>query len=644
MLELVGPILQRDELLNKIDFSILDKLDIEFGIKDITLFAQETQLEEILQHKKNTNAQEMEAVLASFGTSTKLFFCFMESISKLFVPILKQAENMSTQLERLEKDLEKMSNGDFRKQMMKKYVDSLRNEFFMFRVCLEDDERLTLVNQFYNKFFTLVLPKMSTGIVLPGHFLTDFIEFQTFFANIKKNYFSVFGLQNFKLYLDFLDVILSDQFRNSNRYIKAKYLDLLFTFNIIEKGNIVHVLKEHLATHDRIVTFLRAILGFYSEIEFMTDNGSVSQMKHRYRFFITKFLLKALLLDDYAQAFLTLTNSEEVSSYVGHLVTDLNFFLDEGFEKLKKISSLQSNTDANIGRPTENNPNLDVDQETLQTTDNESIPAMVSQVKGLFKFGRSQLALMELLAKIAPNIFAPEQWANKIGQTINYYTSKMCSKSYRSYKITDMAKVNLKPLEFIRQLIYIYVGMSAINSVKTAILNDDRSYSAENLIDLGRTAFIKSLVSEATLRQFEAFIGELQDLKIEKDAMEEIIGEIPDEFQCGFTYELMLDPVMLPASKTIVNRNSIRQHITLNGEFDPFTKAKLTLDLLVELPELKQRIAVWLKDKKEEYAKKSGLKKLTLDVIEKGDNDLEDFYSSETDGKSEKRNYFEGFK
>ena len=190
LLELVGPILQRDELLNKIDFSILDKIDTEFGIKDITFFAQQAQIDQLLQIRKNTDSQQTKSALASFGTSTKLFFCFLESISKLFVPILKQAENMSTQLERLEKDLEKMSNSDFRKQMMKKYVDSLRNEFFMFRVCLEDDERLTLVNQFYNKFFTLVLAKTNTGIFLPGHFLTDFIEFQTFFANIKKNYFN----------------------------------------------------------------------------------------------------------------------------------------------------------------------------------------------------------------------------------------------------------------------------------------------------------------------------------------------------------------------------------------------------------------------------------------------------------------------
>lgn len=642
LLELVGPIVQRDDLLSKVDFSMMENIDHEFQIKDLTFFAEASILDKILVEKKKINASDVTAILSTYGTSTKLVFYFLESMNKMLIPILKQAESMSTQLERAEKEVEKIPDSDFRKPMMKKYIDNLRNEFFMYRICLEDDERVSVVNNFYFKFLNLLIEKMQTGACVPGYYITDYIEFQTFFANIKKGYFSQFGVRNFSLYLNLLDVILSEKFKNSNRYIKAKYLDLLFTFNIIEKGDIVNVLKDHLGSHERIVNFEKSMLAFYSEIEFMTDTGGVSQMKHRYRFFITKFLLKALQLPEYSNALLSIIDSTEVSSYVGHLISDLNYFLDDAFEKLKKIYHLQTsgNHDLNSVINQQQQQNEDENQ---QTTDNESIPALTEQVKGLFKFGRSQLALMEKLAMIAPKIFSTEEWANKVAQTINYYASKMCSKSYKSYKVADISKINLKPLEFITKLIYIYVGMSQIEAVKTAILKDERSFSSDNLIDLGRTAFMKALVPPDVLKKFETLISELNDMKIDKDAMEKILGDIPDEFQCGFTYELMGDPVTLPSSKTVIDRNSIKQHITLNGEFDPFTKAKLTLDMLIEMPDLKAKIYFWLKEKKELYFKTHGSKKVEIGSLKKSELDVEDIYSSEADVKSEKSNFFGQF-
>ena len=347
LLEVAGPIIQRDELLAKIDFTILEKIGVEFESSDLTYFATEETLQELLNKQKNTHVKETEKQLSAYGSSTKIFFYFLEAISKLLIPILKLAENISNQLQRIEKELAKIPENDFRKAHMRKYHENLKNEFFMYRICMDDDERITLVNQFYSKFFGLLLSKMPDNLCIPAHYITDYIEFQTFFGNIKKNYFKQFGVANFKLYLTFLDLIISDKYKTANKYTKAKYLDLLFTFNIMEKGNIVGVLKDHLESHENIRRFLQSILKFYSEIEFMTDVQGVSQMKHRYRFFISKFLLKALKMKEYEAAFLDLTKSEEVSNYVGHLVTDLNYFLDEAFEKLKKISQNKTSEDNN---------------------------------------------------------------------------------------------------------------------------------------------------------------------------------------------------------------------------------------------------------------------------------------------------------
>jgi len=39
-------------------------------------------------------------------------------------------------------------------------------------------------------------------------------------------------------------------------------------------------------------------------------------------------------------------------------------------------------------------------------------------------------------------------------------------------------------------------------------------------------------------------------------------------------------PVKLPSSDLIVDYKAITQHLTLNGEYDPYTREKLTIDMV----------------------------------------------------------------
>jgi len=70
------------------------------------------------------------------------------------------------------------------------------------------------------------------------------------------------------------------------------------------------------------------------------------------------------------------------------------------------------------------------------------------------------------------------------------------------------------------------------------------------------------------------------------------LGEAPDEFLDPLTSEVMEDPVMLPSSKNIVDRDVIVRHL-LNEKNDPFNRAPLEVSMLVPQPELKARIQKW---------------------------------------------------
>ena len=75
--------------------------------------------------------------------------------------------------------------------------------------------------------------------VVTEHALNGFIKYETFMGNIHKNYFQIFGKENFQAYLDVLKIYLSENFQSPKKHIKASYMDLLFTLNIMEKGRIV---------------------------------------------------------------------------------------------------------------------------------------------------------------------------------------------------------------------------------------------------------------------------------------------------------------------------------------------------------------------------------------------------------------------
>ena len=79
-------------------------------------------------------------------------------------------------------------------------------------------------------------------------------------------------------------------------------------------------------------------------------------------------------------------------------------------------------------------------------------------------------------------------------------------------------------------------------------------------------------------------------------SVEEEMGEVPDEFQDPITAELMTDPVRLPSGH-VVDRSVIQRHL-LSDENDPFSRAKLTVDMLVPDAELKEKIDEWRASKR----------------------------------------------
>lgn len=117
--------------------------------------------------------------------------------------------------------------------MMEQFIQGFENEFVIVKLFLEDLELTRTFNKFFESYFGHVLEK-GTNAIIPEHYLTTYIKYETFMGNIHKKYFQILGASNFFQYLKVLQLFISDEFQTSSHHIKASFMDFLFTLNIME--------------------------------------------------------------------------------------------------------------------------------------------------------------------------------------------------------------------------------------------------------------------------------------------------------------------------------------------------------------------------------------------------------------------------
>lgn len=75
-------------------------------------------------------------------------------------------------------------------------------------------------------------------------------------GNLHKHYYNMLGKENFNHYLWMLELFLSKEYLGTNPHVKASFMDLLFTLNIMEKGRIVSEIEEFLKNPDDLKEFV----------------------------------------------------------------------------------------------------------------------------------------------------------------------------------------------------------------------------------------------------------------------------------------------------------------------------------------------------------------------------------------------------
>ena len=132
-------------------------------------------------------------------------------------------------------------------------------------------------------------------------------------------------------------------------------------------------------------------------------------------------------------------------------------------------------------------------------------------------------------------------------------------------------KYEWNPAKLLSQIATVYVRFTSDSRFLSAVVRDSRSCSPEILQNASRILDSKRYVSGQIVAQLNTFISEvIQAMKAEEED-EEILGDIPDEFQDEVLATLMADPVILPSGHRM-DRSNIERHL-LSDNTDPFSRA-----------------------------------------------------------------------
>lgn len=164
---------------------------------------------------------------------------------------------------------------------------------------------------------------------------------------------------------------------------------------------------------------------------------------------------------------------------------------------------------------------------------------------------------------------------------------------------------------------------------------DERSYSEARFKELFDYAESAGLLNDnSQFYKLQHLMTNVAKKSKESTDLDSILGDVPDKYRCPLSMDIMKDPVRLPTSGNVCDRNMIKQ-ILLDKEEDPFNRKPLKFDQVEPDTKLKAEIDAWVKAQVEKH--RSNSRKMEIEPPVRGNQMMNTAMEEE---KEEDRDFF----
>jgi ubiquitin conjugation factor E4 B len=346
---------------------------------------------------------------------------------------------------------------------------------------------------------------------------------------------------------------------------------------------------------------LHALMKFYIEAE---STGSHTQFfdkfNIRYEIFqvIKSIWPNTLYRDNLAKE--ARINTDFFVQFVNMLVNDVTFVLDESLSAFVKIHDLTSELNNQILVASFTEEEKKEKEELLED--------FKGRAKSYMGLTRETMEMLILFSESLADSFTMPEIVTRLADMLDYNLETMVGPKSSNLKVEGMQKeYGFNPASLLADIMTVYCNLSGKDNFVHAIARDQRSYKPANFEKANTIMDRRSLKSPEDLRVWQTLASNVAAAKAADEEEEMDLGEPPDEFVDPLMADLMNDPVILPSSKSTVDRSTIRSHL-LSDPTDPFNRVPLKIEEVVDDVVLRGRIEAWKAERKAERAREKAEK------------------------------------
>ncbi|XP_053499373.1 ubiquitin conjugation factor E4 B isoform X2 [Ictalurus furcatus] len=602
------------QLSMKIKLETVDPLYIFHHKCRLNVSLEETRLKSSLEELKSWLA-ELHVGPSKFSEPkfpTECFFLTLHAHHLSILPGCRRYIRRLRAIRDLNRTVEELKNSESQwkdsplatrhREMLKRCKTQLK-KLVRSKACADagllDENLLRRCLQFYSTVIQLIMhivdpayPNVALPLnpeipksfaALPEFYIEDVAEFMLFIVQYSPQVLYEPCTQDIAT---FLVVFICSQNYIRNPYLIAKLVEVLFVTNPAVQPRtqrFFELIENHPLSVNQLVP---ALMKFYTDVE---HTGATSEFYDKFtiRYHISTIFKSLWQNIGHHGTFLEEFNSgKQFVRYINMLINDTTFLLDESLESLKRIHEIQEEMK---------------NKEQWDQLPREQQQSRQSQLTQDERVSRSYLALatetvdmFHILTKQVQKPFLRPELGPRLAAMLNYNLQQLCGPKCRDLKVENPEKYGFEPKKLLDQLTDIYLQLDCARFAK-AIADDQRSYSRElfeEVISKMRKAGIKSTIA---IEKFKLLLEKVEEIVARNSQSEMDYSDAPDEFKDPLMDTLMTDPVQLP-SGNIMDRSIILRHL-LNSPTDPFNRQPLTESMLESVPELKERIQAWMREK-----------------------------------------------
>ncbi|KAF8645185.1 hypothetical protein AX16_008012 [Volvariella volvacea WC 439] len=425
---------------------------------------------------------------------------------------------------------------------------------------------------------------------LPEYIIEDIVDYLFFVVQTSPDKFELSGKEEL---LTFVLTFLTSTWYIKNPFLKSKINDVLF-MSIWGYGRERNgILGNMLNTHPLALKHLMpALMHFYIEVE---QTGASSQFYDKFNarrniFYILKVVwdnpIHREALNNEAK------NVDKFVRFVNLMINDVTYLMDESLSELTQIHNIQVEMD---DQATWNAQSLEHRREREGT-----LRSLERHASGYTTLGRSTVELLKIFTAETKAPFMMPEIVNRLAAMLDYNLNVLVGPKYQELKVREPEKLKFNPRALLGDVLQVYLNLSDQPEFIKGVASDGRSYSKALFESAADIAVRRALKTKNEVDQLRAFAVKVEECKASIEVEEEL-EDVPDEFLDPLMFTIMRDPVMLPASKTIVDRATIKSHL-LSDTKDPFNRAPLTIEQVTPVPELKEKIEAFLVERRQQKA------------------------------------------